>query len=663
MVDFDSHKCALPHRVLSGVGDVCRRIGRWLAVVAVLSALASAAPALADAAIYQDVFVGSMLSPGFVYDHETGVSTWTDRFECHAYGPWGSPSLVFYILRDVSGSQDRVKLIAGEVEPPIVELDTYVDPNVNYDTRAAWVVSTSTHMKISISNTVYSSSVFLDADTGWNIPETAYTYTAPSYEAKTISFCFGHPNGTTVGWVKVCISGYDAWVESSCVATGVCSLQVGKTKYTLWPPSPESLLEGGLRQLDIYVDGSAAAGGTGSSWDSPFRTIQEAVDAVRLDGTTVHVKPGVYGPAKFDKTKFYENGLSCTITVESTDGPEKTIIDGGLRGGDALPTVACFCYGDDISTRLNDTVRGFTLHGAHYGVENGRVEYCIVSNCVQGVRGASAFNCLITGNTEIGFGGWYLQNCTVTRNALGITAVRGSNSIIWGNEVDNAYDSSFLHATNCCIPVVSMVNQYGIVVVGPGNIMKDPIFVDAAAGDYRLRPDSPCIDAGIDGTGVGATDLSGGMRVRGGGVDIGCFEFVPTVADTNATDGVVVPPEWLEAYYGLDRAASPDAAYQAASLAETANPRDGTVAGGRLSAWESYLWDLNPTNSSQYAHAEIDVVDGVPRVQIVPSSPNRSYTLLGKDSLNAQNWARSPDLADADFLSTNRFFKVSVELK
>lgn len=122
-------------------------------------------------------------------------------------------------------------------------------------------------------------------------------------------------------------------------------------------------------------------------------------------------------------------------------------------------------------------------------------------------------------------------------------------------------------------------------------------------------------------------------------------------------------PEWLEVYYGLDRATSPDAAYQAASLAETANPRDGTVAGGRLSAWESHLWNLDPTNSSQYAHAEIEVVDGAPRVRIVPSSPNRTYTLLGKDSLNAQNWARSPDLSDADFLFTNRFFKVSVELK
>lgn len=637
---------------------------RRIAVVALV--LTSASTARAGVAIYQNVFEGRMMSPGFVYDPETDVSTWTPRFECHAYGPWGSPTLVFYIIRDTATStQEKVKLIAGEVEPLAVALDTPVDPNMNYDTRAAWIVATTTLTKVSVSNTVYRSSVFMDADTGRNIPEKAYSYTALN-GTKTITFGFGHPNGTTVGWVKVCVNGYDAWVDSSCIATGVYSLQVGTTTYKLWPAT---LLEGGLRQLDIYVDGSAAAGGTGCSWDSPFRTIQEAVDAVRLDGTTVHVKPGVYGSATFDKTKFYENGLSCTITVESTDGPEKTIINGGglevsADGNSAFSaSIACFSYGDDLSTRYNDIVRGFTLHSSLYGVENGRVENCIISNCFQGVRGSSAYNCLIVGNARLGYGGWVLQNCTVTGNGIGVTAPYATNSVIYGNAKECAYDSSFKYVTNCCIPVVSITDQNNVAMVGPGNILKAPRFVNAAAGDYRLRPDSPCIDAGAAGGAVGATDLSGGMRVRGAGVDIGCFEFVPTVSDTNATDGVVVPPEWLEAHYGLDRAASPDAAYQAASLAETANLRDGTASGGRLSAWESYLWDLDPTNSSQYPHAEIEMVDGSPRVKVVPASANRAYSLLGKPTLNAQSWARSPDLTDTDFLSTNRFFKVSVELR
>ena len=299
-----------------------------------------------------------------------------------------------------------------ELDTPAPEFD-----NVNWDGRAAWFITTGKRTKVSVSNTVYRSSVFKDEGTGRNIPEAPYSFTIGAYDTQYLYLCFGNPNGTTFGWVEISIyDSYNVWIEGSCIATGVKSLQVGTTTYTVYP---ESLLEGGVRQLDIYVDGSAAAGGTGLSWASPFRTIQAAVDAVRLDGTTVHVKPGVYGPATFDKTKFYENGLACTITVESTDGPEKTIIDGGWRGETSFPTYACFNYGDDISTRLSDTVRGFTLCGAYCGVENGRIEYCIVSNCVRGVRGSSAYNCLITGNTGIGFGGYGLQNCTVVGNAIG----------------------------------------------------------------------------------------------------------------------------------------------------------------------------------------------------------------------------------------------------
>ena len=252
------------------------------------------------------------------------------------------------------------------------------------------------------------------------------------------------------------------------------------------------------------------------------------------------------------------------------------------------------------------------------------------------------------------------MNCTVAGNKIGVTIAKACNSIIRGNEVDNAYDSSFMYATNCCIPEVALVNQHNIVVVGPGNMMVDPCYVDAAAGDYRLRPDLLCVDAGVAGAAVGATDLLGGMRVRGGGVDLGCFEFVPTVSDTNVTHGVTVPPEWLEAHFGLDRASSSDAEYQSAALAETANPRGG---GGSLSAWESYLWDLDPADSNQTARAEIAMVGGAPQVQVVPRSVDRVYTLLGKASLDAADWARSSDFSNPAFLETNRFFKISVEAK
>ena len=653
MTGSDAHKLSPQGRRLAGLAVACRRSGRLFSATFALSAVAWAFPARAGVAIYQDVFEGGMEEG---YSYETG--NWERRFQCYAYGPWGSPMLAFRISCELVGNRQTTTLIPDTPPWPIVELNTSYPEFGDYDTRAAWFITTtaSTIKKVSVSNTVFSSTaVFSNHNTGQNLTVEPYTFSGLRTLTKTLYLCFGHPSGQIVGWVKINIRSDEAWIESSCIAMGVYALQIGSTEYEVWPAT---LLEGGIRQLDIYVDGSAA-GGTGLSWDSPFRTIQEAVDAVRLDGTTVHVRPGVYGVVAADATKFTANNLAYTFTVESTDGPTKTIIDGGERGalgvGTRDSTKTCFsCAGS--SSHLYYIIKGFTLCNALYGVQSARPEHCIVSNCWYGLYHTTASNCLVTKNKFSTDGSYCndLRNCTVVGN-YEITPCWASNSIIWDFYLYGYTTNAFKETTHCCVPAVGKR--------GTDNISLDPLFVDAAVGDYRLRPDSPCIDAGIGGTEVGATDLSGGIRVRGGGIDIGCFEFVPTVADTNATDGVSVPPEWLEAHYGLDRAASPDAAYQAASLAETANPRDGTAAGRRLLAWESYLWDLDPTNSSQYAHAEIEVVNGAPRVQIVPSSPNRTYTLLGKASLNAQNWARSPDLADADFLSTNRFFKVSVEPK
>jgi hypothetical protein len=59
-----------------------------------------------------------------------------------------------------------------------------------------------------------------------------------------------------------------------------------------------------------------------------------------------------------------------------------------------------------------------------------------------------------------------------------------------------------------------------------GNQAAAPLFVDAAAGDYREAAGSPTIDAGI-ADGLGTLDLAGSARVIGAAPDIGAFEYVP----------------------------------------------------------------------------------------------------------------------------------------
>ena len=61
---------------------------------------------------------------------------------------------------------------------------------------------------------------------------------------------------------------------------------------------------------------------------------------------------------------------------------------------------------------------------------------------------------------------------------------------------------------------------------GTNNITSEPQFVNAAAGDYRLLPSSPCIDRGINQDWmVDATDLAGNPRILNGTVDMGAYEF------------------------------------------------------------------------------------------------------------------------------------------
>jgi hypothetical protein len=81
-------------------------------------------------------------------------------------------------------------------------------------------------------------------------------------------------------------------------------------------------------------------------------------------------------------------------------------------------------------------------------------------------------------------------------------------------------------------------NPGGNEAGGPGNLMQsnvtnagDARFVDPGAGDYRLRFDSPLIDAGEPGAPTTTTDLAGGARLVDGDAaggarrDIGAYEY------------------------------------------------------------------------------------------------------------------------------------------
>jgi hypothetical protein len=111
---------------------------------------------------------------------------------------------------------------------------------------------------------------------------------------------------------------------------------------------------------------------------------------------------------------------------------------------------------------------------------------------------ATLYNCTLTGNSAswAGGGGAFdctLYGCTLTGNSAsesGGGACGGSifNSVIYYNVGDNYAEGTTLNYC-CTLPLPTN---------GVGNMAGPPPFMDLTAGDFRLREDSPCIDAGTN---------------------------------------------------------------------------------------------------------------------------------------------------------------------
>jgi len=109
-----------------------------------------------------------------------------------------------------------------------------------------------------------------------------------------------------------------------------------------------------------------------------------------------------------------------------------------------------------------------------------------------------------------------IANNIIAQNSIGINSTAGIVPDCQFNDVWN-----------------NGVNYEGLPS-GNGDISKDPLFVDIANEDYRLRDDSPCIDAGEND--VPRRDFNGCLRpIDGNGdgnsiIDMGAYEYIPLTA-------------------------------------------------------------------------------------------------------------------------------------
>ena len=158
-------------------------------------------------------------------------------------------------------------------------------------------------------------------------------------------------------------------------------------------------------------------------------------------------------------------------------------------------------------------------------------------------------NCLIANNQSSGtYGGLYVianrtgtvESCTIAGNRGttrgGVYADSGSkcyfyNTVISSNVGSTSSDLGFANAdainnfTNCCCPTVSLPPTQG-------NIQSDPFLAGLNSGNYRLSPNSPCVNTGLNKYWMTNTvDLDGNRRLDqlNGRVDMGAYEFIHTI--------------------------------------------------------------------------------------------------------------------------------------
>ncbi len=106
------------------------------------------------------------------------------------------------------------------------------------------------------------------------------------------------------------------------------------------------------------------------------------------------------------------------------------------------------------------------------------------------------------------------------------------NCILWGNAANNAGPQIYSSAGSTPTVSFSDVKWVG-VYTGTGNLNAGPRFYSpitataapTVAGDYRLRPSSPAMNAGDSSSITVAADLNGNPRIVGVAVDMGAYEI------------------------------------------------------------------------------------------------------------------------------------------
>lgn len=295
-----------------------------------------------------------------------------------------------------------------------------------------------------------------------------------------------------------------------------------------------SLGHSGAVLSGVAIDGGSSGVGAESGWGAGVFLSSGTVSNCVVRNSRIEAIQNVFGGGVFMRGGLLTDSVISNNTLRVDDqnyrhggGAGVSLLGGTMR--------RCRVIGNRSVLR-SGTALGRKQGGIGVLLQNGLIHDCLIAQNV-----SADYPAALDIEAPMGGGVAIVSNCTVTANCAdtGVGGVRVAvgtkndivscvNSCFSGNVGSGPNDVLSIPGANglsasfqfCFGPEEELPE-------GEGNVFgPDAKFTDPSSGSYRLRPDSPLIDAGVLSDGMEtATDLLGACRVVHGKVDIGCFEF------------------------------------------------------------------------------------------------------------------------------------------